>query len=328
MFKKIILISIILVFVKTTYGQQDALLNFGSFADMYNNPAHIINNDVWSASLNYKNSLPGVQDGPLSYYLDFGGPLGNQTNEPSINLNNNNNSSKQKYGLGAYILKDSYGYFGYNSFMINYAQKFMLTNNKSLSFGIGTGIFNYAIDRNKLRVSVDEDEAFNKYLNYDGNYNLGDVNFGIIYHSSKIEIAVSSRHILKNVFKIGDTPEFAELNMSYNASFKYRYEINRDLEIIPNIKANYIESVPLDLKLSIPFVYQEFLMAGLSYTYKKNTSLDVGIFYEKVLFAYSFSLNTSKLSLISNTSHNIGVRYILPIWSSASNFYSINKDLF
>lgn len=311
-------------------GQQDALLDFESFGDIYNNPAHIINSDVWLATVNYNNMLPGFEDGPKSYYLSFGGPMSNRKMDPSLRYMQGirNKSREPKYGLGGYILSDSYGYYSYNSFMLNYAQRFKLGNAEYLSFGVGIGIYNSHIDEDKLRVEVEADPAYLDRLNFDGRFTMGDVNFGAIFHSEYLQLGFAARHLLNNKLKLGETPDFAQLNETFTFFGKGRVMIADDVEMIPSVMGSFTKSLPWDVKISAPFVIQEMFLAGLAWTPTRSIAVETGLYYKNVFFGYSFGINTSKISTISNLGHQIGIRYVLPIWSQHSTSYTINKDLF
>ncbi len=331
MLKRLIITAIIFTaFLVPVFGQQDALINFESFGDMYNNPANIMNEDVWKATISYNNSLQGFEDGPETAYLSFGGPGINRDMMPSLRYNKGIKRHKNysKYGFGGYVLRDSYGYYNYNSFILNYAQKFKLSRSEFLSFGIGIGIYNSQIDADKLRVSIQEDPAYTSQLEYDGRFTMGDVNFGASYASNYVQAGIAVRHLLDNKLKLGATPGYAKLSKTFVFTAKGKVDIGQGFMLVPGFQGNYAVGVPLDIKISVPAVFEDMFMAGLAYTPTKSVSIEAGAYFNNIIFGYSFAVNTSRISDISNVGHQIGIRYILPIWSREYRNYSLTKDLF
>ncbi|MFO8053625.1 MAG: type IX secretion system membrane protein PorP/SprF, partial [Bacteroidales bacterium] len=151
--KKHILSIIFFSAVTGAVAQQDAMLSFRPFADMYNNPADLVYCRVWHATSQYRNSLHGFADGPKTYFFSFGGPIG--IDKPTSSVTSRHAYTRRKeaqYGLGGYVIKDTYGHFGYTSYMLNYAQRFKLSRDYSFSIGLGAGLFDYFIESNKLNV--------------------------------------------------------------------------------------------------------------------------------------------------------------------------------
>lgn len=312
------------------YAQQDALLDFQSFGDIYNNPAHIVHSDVWLTTVGYHNALPGYQDGPQSYYLTMGGPIQQNPKVPGLRhyYRTGAGNHEPRYGLGAYILSDACGYYRYNSAMLNYAQKFKLSKKDELSFGIALGIYSAYLDKNKMRLENNGDPAYMERLSYDGRFTMGDLNFGIIYASDLLQAGFSVKHMLGDMVKLGNTPDFAQLNEHFTFFGKTKIYLHEELDVIPGLMGTYTEALPLNVKLSVPFVYQEKVMGGIAWTPQKTVSLEVGFLYKQLVFGYSFAINTSRLSMISGAGHQIGLRYVLPFWSYRARDYTLNQDLF
>lgn len=321
------LLSLILVLFVS--GQQDSKLDFRPFSDMYDNPASLVNTRMWRANINYRNSLPGFEDGPESYYFGLGGPIG--LNKSVSNITYRHAYTRRKvarYGLGAYVIKDTYGHFGYNSYIINYAQRFKLSSDYSFALGLGTGIYNYFIRTNHLNVKYKNDPTYYQYLNGQDRFLLGDLNLGFIFTGRNFQFGFATRHVMNNNVKIGNTPEYAELNETYTAFTKATFRIDPNVIMIPSVEGRYTEGIPYDLKISAPFVFHEMFMAGLGVSMNKSFAVETGVYKRGIFFGYSFTLNTSELSSFSDLSHQLGISYILPVTPKAQEKFSIADALF
>lgn len=328
MIKKLILISTLLLAISGVNAQQDALLSFLNFADAYNNPAHMVNSRFWTASLDYKNSLAGFNDAPQSYYFSFGGPLGMKEYTSSFRSSQVRRDKDPQYAIGGYILQNSHGFYSYGSYMINYAQKFKFSRNQALSFGLGLGIYSYSIDPDKLRVENENDPSYADHLQAANRLTMGDVNFSTLFATEKYQVGIAVRHLLGDMLKLGDTPDYAKLEESVNFFAKTRLDVYPGIECIPHVMSTYTKGVPLDVKLSAPFVIEEKFLAGLGYSYGKEISIEAGVYYKNVLFGYSFSIHTSKISSFARTAHEIGISYVVPLWSPYHKKATMNKILF
>lgn len=310
-------------------GQQDTKLDFRPFAEMYNNPASLVNTRMWRGTVNYRNSLPGFENGPESYYFGLGGPLGLHSSTSNITYRHAYTRRKvAKYGLGAYVIKDTYGHFGYNSYIINYAQRFKLSQDYSFALGLGAGIYNYFIRTNQLKVKYNNDPTYYQYLNGQDRFLIGDLNLGFIFSGRNFQFGFATRHLMNNKVKLGNTPEYAELNETFTAFTRATFKLDPNVIMIPSVEGMYTKGIPYDLKISAPFVFREMFMAGLGFSFNKSFAVETGIYKGGVLFGYSFTINTSELSSFSDLSHQLGISYVLPVTPKAQDKFSLADALY
>lgn len=327
---KQLLVSLsILLFHSVMWAQQDATLNFKPFAGMYNNPADLVNKRVWHGTVYYRNSLVGFERGPQSYYFGMGGPIG--LDKPTSNVTRRHAYTRRKeagYGLGGYIIRDTHGHAGYQSYMINYAQRFNITRNHSFSIGLGAGMFHYFILSDELRVKEANDPTLQKYITENDNFRMGDVNLGLIVSSQNVRLGIACRHLISNRVRLGSTPDYAELQETWLAFVKTQYFVKDNVEMVPSIDITYTEGVPIDLKINAPFVFYRMFLTGLAWSWQKSIAVETGIYGGGWFFGYAFTLNTSQLVNFSDLTHQVAIRYVLPLTHNATENFSITDALF
>ena len=329
MFKKLIYTLLLLLPVIGVFGQQDSRLNLRPFTDMYDNPATLVNTRQWQSTVNYRNSLPGFEDGPETFYFGIGGPVGMYSSSSSVTYRHAYTRKKvAQHALGAYVIKDQAGHTGYNSYMLNYAQRFNITRNYSFSLGIGFGLYDYQVYSNKLRVKYNNDPTYKKYLNEHDQFLLGDLNLGIVVSGKKFRAGFATRHLMNNKAKFGNTPDYASLNETYTGFAKAKFDIKDNVVMVPGINGVYTEGLPFELKVSAPFVFYEMFMTGLAFSANRSLSVETGIYKSGVFIGYSFTVNTSELQSFSDLAHQVAISYVLPFTPDAREKFTIGEALF
>ncbi len=328
--KKQLLVTLsILLVTSGMWAQQDATLNFRPFANMYSNPADLINKRAWHATVYYRNSLVGFERGPESYYFGMGGPIG--LDKATSNVTRRHAYTRRKearYGLGGYIIRDTHGHTGYQSYMLNYAQRFNITRDHSFSIGVGAGLFHYFILSEQLRVKEDNDPTLHKYIRENDNFRMGDVNLGVIVSSPSVQLGVACRHLISNSVKLGDTPEYANLQETWLGFVRTRFFVKDNVEMVPSIDVTYTQGIPFDLKVNAPVVFYRMFMAGMALSWQKSFSVETGIYGGGWFFGYAFTLNTSQLVTFSDLTHQVAIRYVLPFTRNAQDNFSATDALF
>ncbi|MFO8086870.1 MAG: PorP/SprF family type IX secretion system membrane protein [Bacteroidales bacterium] len=311
------------------FAQQDSRLNFRPFSDMYDNPATLVNKRQWQGTANYRNSMPGFQDGPQTFYFGISGPVGMYKSNSNVTYRHAYTRKKvARHAIGAYVVQDNFGHIGYNSYILNYAQRFPVSNDYSFSLGIGFGLYDYQIYSNKLRVKYSNDPTYYKYLNEHDQFLLGDLNMGIEISGRNFRLGFATRHLANNKVKLGDTPEYASLNETYTGFVKASFEVEENIAMVPGINGVYTHGIPYDVKISAPFVLYEMFMTGIGYSLNKSVSVETGLYMNGLFVGYSFTINTSDLYNYSDLAHQIAVSYVLPFTPDAQDDFSIKEALF
>ncbi|MCF8218457.1 MAG: PorP/SprF family type IX secretion system membrane protein [Bacteroidales bacterium] len=311
------------------FGQQDSRLNFRPFADMYENPAALVNKRQWQGIVNYRNSMPGFQDGAQTFYFGIGGPVGMYKSNSNVTYRHAYTRKKiARHALGAYVVQDNFGHIGYNSYIVNYAQRFPISGSYSFSLGVGFGLYDYQVYSDKLRVKYSNDPTYYQYLNEHDQFLLGDLNLGIEFSGPNFRLGFATKHLANNKVKFRDTPDYASLNETYTGFAKATFDVKDNIVMVPGINGVYTQGIPYDLKISAPFVFHEMFMAGIGYSLNKSVSVETGLYKGGLFIGYSFTINTSELHSFSDLAHQVAVGYVLPFTPDARDKFSIGEALF
>ncbi|MFO8055257.1 MAG: type IX secretion system membrane protein PorP/SprF, partial [Bacteroidales bacterium] len=172
------------------------------------------------------------------------------------------------------------------------------------------------------------DPTFNQYVRANDNFLMGDINLGIIIAGQNFHLGFSSRHLIQDRVKLGNTPDFAKLHETYTGFARAKFFVKDNVEMVPSIDGIYTRGIPFHVKINAPFVFHEMFLAGLAFSPLKSFSVETGVYSSGLFFGYAFTLNTSELVSFSDLTHELAIRYVLPITNNAQYKFSITDALF
>ncbi|MDR1552541.1 MAG: type IX secretion system membrane protein PorP/SprF [Prevotellaceae bacterium] len=132
--KKILLLAGILSLfgIKTAEAQQIAQFSQYMFNGIYINPAYAGYKDVFYGHMVYRKQWVGINGSPQTTMLSVDGSLAKGSN------------------IGFVYTNDQIGAIYTNSFMVDYAYRFKVSESGRLSFGLSAGMVHHGLNRAKL----------------------------------------------------------------------------------------------------------------------------------------------------------------------------------
>lgn len=260
------------------------------------NPAFAGGQDALNVSLFYGKQWTGIEGSPESMAFSIDAPLVNQ-----------------KLGLGLMLTNEQFGVSKQNEVSTNYAFR-ILSSQSVLSLGLGASLKLTNSTYSDLIALEPGDEMF---LQDSKTYALANFSFGVHYAVKNFFAGVSIPQLLNYNFDV-DQDKYLNVN-DFN---KYRYLLNtgykikasNSLAIIPSVllqysKLNVSNNFLYDLNTLLS--YNDLLCIGGSYQKNRSFATLFQIKPNKQLsIAYSYSIETSRLSRYTSGSHQILLKYI------------------
>jgi type IX secretion system PorP/SprF family membrane protein len=224
--------------------------------------------------------------------LNAGAGFGNTPRTISLFVNGPFN---EKTGLGIRVVSSTRGAFNTNNVLGSYSYKIKLgSDDHFLNMGLSAGMYWQSFEIGQINATYMDDNALTSSY-YNKKYFLNEI--GILYKWHNLLAGFSAPYVI-------------QLYNQYFAHVSYNYAVPGadGFEISPNILYQYlpehIHQVDISLKLKYNFVW-----AG--YTYKTNNSMltALGIIYKRYALCYSYEFNNKAFSVISNSSHEVMLRY-------------------
>ncbi len=287
---------------------------------LYNMNTFLINPAITGAEefgdlrVGYRNQWQGLSGAPETYYVSFHTPLGTSVLksrkraagyklDPFAKAATNRPATVAHHGLGGLVLSDNIGPFKQVQFNLSYAYHISLTEEIALSAGGSVGFAQSSIDYDEVIFENDQDNVLGQGVERD----LGlDGAIGLWLYSQKFYLGVSGMKKFSEGFEVNNTEFSSDTELYLLVSGGYKFEINQNFSIMPNVLIKYPNDAPVSFDAGVIGAYRDRLWLGASYRNDRsvlalarfgvNDMLDVG---------YSYDFSTNDISDYGTGSHEI-----------------------
>jgi len=291
-YKLLLFSAIILPF--NLHAQLDPLYNQYFFNQAMINPAYTGVNDIFNATAISRTQWAGVDGSP-------------NTNT----LNITSSAFKNKIGLGANVIFDSYGINSNTEFNLAYSYKISLANGSLFSMGLQAGIVNYNYNYNKLTLQYVDDVALTGAQQNTTKENFG---LGFWYMSKDYYVGLSVPRMLDVRVNDGGS-ESTRYRRHYYLSAGYVFDQLFALKFKPSILMMYMDKDNYALDLNASFLLNETLWLGASFrnfnNIGLNTQMKIG---ETLKLGYAFELPLYNTALTGLGTHSLMVSLDLELF--------------
>jgi type IX secretion system PorP/SprF family membrane protein len=292
--KKYFCLLLILTTANALRSQQLQSSSFYDLQGVLHNPSTVGVQKFASVGITYRTQWSGISGSPKTATV-FG----------SLNL------PKQQVGLGGYLYKDQTGPTSRTGVNLSFAKHIPL-NKGTFSLGIETRFQQYAIDVNKLAVSLGSDPV----LNNGGNKLQFDAGFGVSYTSENFQVGASVSQLVQsklNFYEGGLSRTVqAKLYRHYYGHALYKWKVDEMTTIVPNFLLTYLPNAPMEFQAGARVEHNNLLWWGLNWRANQSWMLSAGVHLnKKMLLGYSFEIYRTPLSVYDKGSnaHELILRY-------------------
>jgi len=276
-------------------AQQDPLYNQYFFNQAMINPAYTGVHDVFHASAISRVQWAGVDGAPT-------------TNT----LNASSSVFKNKVGIGANLIFDSYGINSNTEFNLAYSYKISTAIGNVFSMGLQAGLVNIDYDYNRLTLQYVDDAVLNG-----AQPSVTEENFGIgfWYMSKDYYVGFSVPRMLDININDGGT-ESTRYRRHYYLSAGYVFDQLFSLKFKPSILLMIMDKNNYAFDLNASFLLNEAIWLGASFrnfgSIGLNTQMKVG---ETLKLGYAFELPINNTALAGFGTHSLMVSLDLELLS-------------
>ena len=222
----------------------------------------------------------------------------------------NGSLNEEKVGWSVYAYRDVTDIVSRMGIYGNYAYHLKLADNTTLSFGLGAGYLNNAIDQSAIR-SKDIESIITVTTDNRGNF---DLNTGVSLKLADFSLGVAIPQILNpSIEYTQNTTE--PINYSLirhyviNAGYDFRFKGQENI-LTPLVMIKAAQNVPVQIDVGAIFNLKDYGYLGAMYRSDYAVTANVGLNLTDALtlgYAYDFSTNTFASNL--GTSHEFMLRY-------------------
>jgi type IX secretion system PorP/SprF family membrane protein len=287
-----------------SFAQQ---LQTSSMYDMQgslHNPAMAGINGYGSIGATYRSMWDGIDGGPQT------GTLFGSAYLPGARI-----------GLGGYIYSDKTGPTKRTGLQMAYAYHVPLNNESKLSIGLEARMQQFSMDKAKLQESLGGSDPV---LNSSENRFKFDAGFGLAWSGKTFQAGISVSQLIQSKLEfyntnlgtgtspLQDRNEEGRLYRHYYFHSNYKWRVDGNTVIIPNILFIYLPNAPLELQGGARVEHKEVFFWGASLRARQSWMLSAGVHIKKKFtVGYSFDLYNTPLSTFEKgaSAHEVLLRY-------------------
>ena len=289
-----------------SYGQQDPQFTQYMFNPTYFNPAAVGEQDAWVSTLNVRNQWVSLPGAPVSQIFTSHLPI-----------------YKISSGAGLAITNDLAGQQRFTGVSAMYAfHKRFRTS--TLSLGVSGGFVQQQLNGGKLTTPTGNYEGIIDHNDPNlpvtlSSELLPDASAGIYFFGKSLKIGASATHLL---LPLQASKETQEADIQYNPNVYvyagYDIDVTDQMLITPSVlyKTDLVASM---IDVNAIFTFNDNIIAGVSFRGYVNGRNDAVALVGGLNItgnwkvSYSYDITLSELNSVSAGSHEIVLRYSLPV---------------
>lgn len=289
-----------------SYGQQDPQFTQYMFNPSSFNPAAAGEMDAWVSTLNVRNQWVNLPGAPISQIFTSHIPIYKISSGAGLSVMNDIAGQQRNTGLTA---------------MYAFHKRFRTS---TLSMGVSGGFVQQQLNGGKLITPTG---------NYEGIVDHNDPNLpvttktellpdaaaGLYFFGKNLKIGASATHLL---LPLQASKETAETDVQYNPN-AYVY-VGYDIDVTDRLIITPSVLYKTDLKASIVdintiFTFNQNILAGASFRGYANSRYDAAALIaglnvtDNWRISYSYDITLSELNSVSAGSHEVVLRYSIPV---------------
>jgi type IX secretion system PorP/SprF family membrane protein len=291
--------------ISALYAQWDPQISQYWAARPLYNPAFTGESDSIQISLLDRQQWVGMDGAPKTLLATVSTPF---------------NFMGRRHGGGFMLMTETIGLFSNTTISGQYAYKKTIKKNV-LDVGLQINISTLNFDASKIHIPDAEgfssnDEAIPQSMSEAAN--VFDASLGVSWRAPQYYIGLSASHLWEPAFELDEQhstylPRTYYFTTGCNISFK-----NSLIELLPSLLLKS-DLVVTQFELTARARYNKMFNGGLSYRWNDGFIVSLGIAFRSIEAGYAFDLSTSAIMKAANGSHELYLRYSLPIDLSAPN---------
>lgn len=297
-------IKIFVIFILFTiglipvYGQWDAQISQYWRIKNYYNPSFLGETNSIENVLLHRRQWVGVPNAPVTSMASFNMPF---------------NFLDKQHAFGLLVVNEKIGLFSNTTTSGQYAYKFKFKRNRSLNVGLQGSMANISFDAAKIHIPTspyhDPQDPAKPTGGEDKVFDLG---LGLSWLTPKYYVGFSVMHLWDPKFDLDETHS-SYIARTYYLIGGYNIKMSNPLiELQPSalIKS---DAVVTQVDLTAKVEYNKMFNGGISWRMDDGLVFLLGVRIKNIEAGYSYDLSTSAIAKVSSGSHELFLRYIIPL---------------
>lgn len=275
--------------------------NISQYWNMKNfyNPSFIGEKKMLESSLLHRRQWVGIKNAPVTSVVSLNMPL---------------DLFGKKHGVGVLFTNDKLGAFSNTNFMGQYTYKFLFKGGKSLNIGLQGGMFNVDFDAGKIYIP-DSDYHDLSDIPAGGGDKVIDTGLGVSWITPKYYLGFSVSHLWEPKFEV-DEDSKSYIARTYYLVAGYNINLGSPLIQLQPSALYKTDAIFHQLDITARVDYNRLFNGGISWRKDDGFIFLLGVKIKNIEASYAYDLSTSAIGKVSNGSHEIFVKYSIPLSKS------------
>ena len=287
------LISLLLCFCTTIWGQQDAQYTQYMYNTVSVNPGYAGSRGHLSIAALYRNQWLGLDGAPETQTLNLHTPLG-----------------YRGVGLGVSIVNDKIGPTSETYFDVDFSYTIQTSFDAKLSFGLKASAHMLDIRFSELdEFEIDPQLQAQQDIRNQFSPNIG---AGVYYHTERFYAGFSAPRILETEHFDESSISTAKEQINWYLIGGSVWDLNPFLKFKPTVLTKVVQGAPLQVDLSANFMLNEKFVGGVAYRWDAAISGLFGFRISDEMFiglAYDREITDLGATTFNDGSFEVIVRY-------------------
>lgn len=296
---KFFFLLLIVLFPSIVHAQWDS--NLSQYWNMknYYNPSFIGEKDVLETSILHRRQWIGIERSPVTSIVSLNMPL---------------DLFGKRHGIGALITNDKLGLFSNTNFMGQYTYKFKFKGDRYLNIGLQGGMFTLDFDAGKIYLP-EEGDYDTSDIPSGGNDKIIDAGLGISWITPKYYVGFSVNHLWEPSFEM-DEDYRSYMPRTYYLVAGYNINLGSPLLQLQPSAFYRTDGIFHQIDLTARVNYKNLFNGGISWRKDDGFIFVLGVKIRNIEAGYAYDLSTSAIGKVSNGSHEIFLKYSIPLSKS------------
>ncbi len=278
------------------YGQWDAQLSQYWRMKNYYNPSFIGQTDAIESSLLHRQQWVGLTNAPATSLISLNMPI---------------QFLGKDHGVGVIVMNEKIGLFSNTSTLGQYTYKVKFKKGRYLNIGIQGGMMNIDFDASKIHIP-DSDYHDKTDIPSAGGDKKIDAGIGISWITPNYYIGVSASHLWEPSFELDDNTS-TYIPRGYYIMAGCNIKLNNPLIELQPSALFKSDAIAHQLDVTAKVEYNKMFSGGISWRKDDGFVFLLGARIRNIEAGYSYDLSTSEIAKVSNGSHELFLRYSIPL---------------
>ncbi|NDV79007.1 type IX secretion system membrane protein PorP/SprF [Dysgonomonas sp. 511] len=280
------------------YGQWDPQISQYWRMKNFYNPAFIAETNNIESTMLHRRQWVGMENAPNTSVVSFNMPM---------------KFLGKEHGVGMIVTNEKVGLFSNTYTMGQYAYKFKFKNNKYLHIGLQAGLMNIDFNASEIHIpDSDYHDPNDPAKPTGGGDKTIDAGLGVAWITPKYYVGLSATHLWDPVFELDDNHS-GYIARTYYLMGGYNIALGNPLIELQPSAFFKTDAVTYQVDVTAKVEYNKTFNGGISWRKDEGFVFLLGVKIRNIDAGYSYDLSTSALTKVSNGSHELFLRYSIPI---------------